>query len=69
MISPAQRVPRATKLEDHFVKIADAGPRVGKSKHTVYRWIRDGRIKVMRVNGDKWLSVPDLLQAEVDTRR
>lgn len=69
MISPTQRVPRATNLDDHFVKIEDAGDRVGKSKHTVYRWIRDGRVKVMRINGTKWLSVPDLLKAELDTRR
>lgn len=69
MKTPAQRVPRTTKLEDHFVKLEDAGERVGKSIHTVYRWIREGRVKVMRVNGAKWLSVPDLLQAELDTRR
>lgn len=69
MQTPAQRVPRTTKLEDHFVKIEDAGPRVGKSVHTVYRWVREGRVKVMRINGAKWLSVPDLLQAELDTRR
>lgn len=69
MISPAQRVPRNTRLDDHFVTIEDAGPRVGKSKHTIYRWIREGRLKVMRVNRTKWISVPDLLQAELDTRR
>lgn len=69
MQTPAHRVPRTTKLEDHFVKIDDAGPRVGKSKHTVYRWIRERRVKVMRIDGVKWLSVPDLLAAELATRR
>lgn len=69
MISPVQRTPRATKLEDHFVKIEEAGDRVGKSKHTIYRWIRQRRVKVMRVNGQKWISVPDLLAAEKETRR
>lgn len=69
MQSPAQRVPRATNLDDHFVRLEDAPARVEKSIHTVYRWIREGRVKVMRIDGSKWLSVPDLLQAEVDTRR
>ena len=69
MQTPAQRVPRTTKLDDHFVKLEDAGERVGKSQDTIYRWIRDNRVKVMRINGVKWLSVPDLLQAELDTRR
>lgn len=69
MQTPAQRVPRTTKLEDHFVKLEDAGARVGKSIHTIYRWIREGRVKVMRTTEGKWLSVPDLLQAEKDTRR
>ncbi|MGR4009217.1 hypothetical protein [Leucobacter sp. 1207-22] len=69
MQTPAQRVPRTTKLDDHFVKLEDAGERAGKSQHTIYRWIRDERVKVMRINGVKRLSVPDLLQAELDTRR
>lgn len=69
MQTPAQRVPRTTKLDEHFVKLEDAGERVGKSQDTIYRWIRDNRVKVMRINGVKWLSVPDLLQAELDTRR
>lgn len=60
---------RETRLEDHFVLLENAPERVRKSKDTIYRWIRDGRIKVMRINGEKWLSVPDLLQAEKDTRR
>lgn len=60
---------RQATLEDHFVKLEDAGGRVGKSRHTIYRWIRQGRIKVMRIDGAKWLSVPDLLKAELDTRR
>lgn len=60
---------RQATLDDHFVKLDNAGDRVGKSKHTVYRWIRQGRIKVMRIDGEKWLSVPDLLKAELDTRR
>lgn len=60
---------RQATLDDHFVKLEEAGERVGKSRHTIYRWIRQGRIKVMRINGAKWLSVPDLLKAELDTRR
>ena len=60
---------RQATLEDHFVKLENAGERVGKSRHTIYRWIRQGRIKVMRIDGAKWLSVPDLLKAELDTRR
>lgn len=60
---------RQATLDDHFVKLEEAGERVGKSRHTIYRWIRQGRIKVMRINGAKWLSVPDLLSAELDTRR
>lgn len=69
MQTPAQRVPRATRLEDHFVKLEDAGERVGKSRRTIYRWVREGHVKVMRVNGKKWLSVPDLLAAELANRR
>lgn len=60
---------RQATLDDHFVKLEEAGERVGKSRHTIYRWIRQGRIKVMRINGAKWLSVPDLLSAELGTRR
>lgn len=60
---------RTPTLEDYFIKLEDAGPRVQKSKHTIYRWIREGRIKVMRIDGVKWLSTPDLLAAERDTRR
>lgn len=60
---------RQATLDDHFVKLDEAGERVGKSRHTIYRWIRQGRIKVMRIDGAKWLSVPDLLKAELDTRR
>ncbi len=62
-------LPRETTLEDHFVLLENAPERVRKSKATIYRWIRDGRVKVMRINGEKWLSVPDLLNAEQDTRR
>lgn len=58
---------RETQLTDHFVKLEDAGARVGRSQATIYRWIKEGRVKVVRPKRQKWLSVPDLLAAEQET--
>lgn len=48
--------------------IGKAPERVNRSKATIYRWVKEGRVTTIRPLRALWLSVPDLLKAERDTR-
>lgn len=58
---------RPATLEDHLVKLKDAPARVGRSRATIYRWIKEGRVKVLRPGRDKYVFVADLTRAEQET--
>ena len=58
---------RERMFEDYLTKLKDAPERVGRSKATIYRWIAEGRIKVIRPTRDKYVFTHELLQAERDT--
>ncbi len=52
-------MPNSSQLDSH-VTIAQAARRVGRSRDTVERWLRDG-LPAQRVMGRRWISVDDLL--------
>ena len=58
---------RRFTVEDYFTKLRDAPSRVGRSRATIYRWIKEGLISVMRDTRDKYILTVDLLRAERDT--
>lgn len=58
---------RQATFDDHLVKLRDAPARVGRSRATIYRWIKEGRVKVLHPGREKYLFVADLMRAEQET--
>lgn len=53
---------------DDWINVRDAPERVLRSRATVYRWIKEGRVRTIRPGRGLWVNVPDLLAAESATR-
>lgn len=58
---------REVMFSDHLVRLKEAPEFVGRSRSTVYRWIAQGRVKVIRPTREKWVFVADLRRAERET--
>ena len=46
-----------TKSEDHSLTVVEASARLGMSPKTIYRWIRENKVKAWRItegNHEKW---------------
>lgn len=46
---------------DDWMPIRKAAHRVGRGLSTVYRWIEEDRVRVMRVHRKTFVFVPDLI--------
>lgn len=51
-----------------WIRIADAEELVGRSRRTIYRWVRDGRVRTLRPRRYKYFNQADLIAAEAETR-
>ena len=38
-------------VADHFYILREAAERIGVERHTVWRWIRDGKLQAQKVGG------------------
>lgn len=51
-----------------WLTIQEAQQRVHRSRATIYRWVKEGRVRTWRPLMKQLLNTEDLLQAESDTR-
>lgn len=58
---------RETMFSEHLVRLKDAPSEVNRSKRTVYRWIAQGRLEVIRPGREKYLIRSELLRVEAET--
>jgi hypothetical protein len=42
--------------------------RIPRTERTIYRWVRDGRVRTMQPLRVVWLNLTDLLKAESEAR-
>lgn len=54
-------------MVEDWIQVHKAPERVGRSKRTVYRWIKDGRVRTIRPLRVLWLNLEDLLRVERET--
>ena len=54
---------------DDWVQLDEAMRITGRAKPTLYRWIKEGKVKAIQPAKALWLNVHDLRQARRDTRR
>jgi len=62
-------VPRIRKRQEMYVKPKEAADMLGVSRFTIYRWIRQGKLKGYKTPGDRLMvSVEEIknLYEEVD---
>jgi excisionase family DNA binding protein len=52
-----------------LVTIPEAARHAVVHPQTVRRWIREGRLKPVRINGAKWLSLSQVLAVERERRQ
>lgn len=51
-----------------WLTIDDAEQAVGRSRKTIYRWVRDGKVRTIRPWRVRYFNRADLITVERDTR-
>ena len=55
-------------MRDDWVTIKQAMERVGRSRSTIYNWIRGGSVRTMRPLRVLWIYLPDVIRAEAQMK-
>lgn len=56
------------KGPEPMLKTREVAKRLGVSSRTVARWIRDGELKAVKINGHTWRVREEDLRAFIDSR-
>lgn len=57
------------KQVDQWVMMKRAPEKVGCARSTIYKWVKEGKVRSMRPGRELWLYLPDLLKAEAESIR
>ena len=50
-----------------WISIDEAEELVGRARRTIYRWVRDGKVRTMRPRVHRYFNRADLIATERDT--
>ena len=51
-----------------WLQLADAEELVGRARRTIYRWVRENRVRTIRPYRHRYFNRQDLIDTERDTR-
>ena len=54
---------------DDWVQLEQAMQTTGKSKPTIYRWVADGKVRMLKPGKVAWFNLSDLRRARSETMR
>lgn len=57
------------KRLDQWIMMKSAPEKIGCARSTIYKWVKQGKVRSMRPGKELWLYLPDLRKAEAESLR
>ncbi len=54
---------------DKWIMMKRAPEAIGCARSTIYKWVKEGKVRSMRPGKELWLYLPDLKKAEAESLR